>query len=601
MAGNSGLNRRMLYEVLSVEDKRQMEVPVFQRAYSWRNDNWEKFLNDIFLENFLFMGVIIGYGSGNTAYPKFTLIDGQQRLTTISLFLLAIYRCLENVCENKKENAYVLWEDEIRRRLVITDSEGKNMPRLMLSIQNNNKEDYEWLIDSVLIKDKNLEKPKYFGNRLMSYAFNFFCEYCSKEISDMETGKKLYAIIKNLTFIELEEDTSSNAFKLFDVLNSSGVPLSAMDIIKNTMFNELDKRKMDMESHNLLFSRMIDNLLNSTFQMRFLRQYYAAFKSEPKIKLEGVPKVTISNVIDVYEQLSSQDPVYLINDMKKKSEIYKYLICANTDNDYEDQYKNLFNLGVTPSYTLLLYCIEKSIFNADDYEKLLLMIRNFFIRRNLLDIPPTRELDILFMDIVATVDGKKPMPTENNGEILKIIHEKLFSREELGNDEFLRKKLQGDIYETNPGMTRYLLCLLEENLRNKDSRVDLWEKKSNRYLFTIEHIFPQKGWGPNKEWFKMLNVGSEDEALKKRDGICHKLGNLTLTTSNSNLQDYAFDVKKSAIKKDLTKKGVTPIGYDNGFKINEYIVQQEKWDETKIKGRTSILVDEVLNILRLTL
>ncbi|MBU4300574.1 DUF262 domain-containing HNH endonuclease family protein [archaeon] len=585
---------KRLYGVFDKENQRQIQVPVFQRAYLWGLNNWEKLLDDVIgEEETQFMGVLIGVGEGDTSYPIYTLIDGQQRLTTLSFFILGLYKRVTEICENEQDKELIVLKDDIEKRLTITKKE-KILTRLILSKQNSNKEDYEYLAHLILMPNKSYDKPANFGNRRISYGFNFFSEYCQKEVKSLEDAKKLYEKLKNLTFVELEEDDFSNAFKLFEVLNYRGLSLSAMDIIRNAIFKELHSQKKDLIEYDKMFNRIMNNLLDSTFQTRFLRQFYMAFKGDETITVKGVSKATISKVIMVYEKLAKRNTIFLLEELEEKSEIYKEFIVFENGNKFSELYENLMNLGISPAYTLLLYSKSKKVFNDDNYEKLLLLLRNFFVRRNILDIPPTRELDNLFMKLVETIEEKIKEDTHEE-ILLEIIKEKLFTRIELKNDDLFKEKLSGDIYEINTEMTRYLLCLVEENLRSKDSRINLWEKnKSNKLLFTIEHILPQKGLGKNNEWVKELGANDEKEAIKIRDEFCHKLGNLTLTTSNPNLSDFNFVEKKNRV--DRNKKHV---GYNNGFKINEYVMKQQKWNVNQIKERTDFLINEIIGILEI--
>jgi len=589
---------KSLYGVFDKENQRQIQIPVFQRAYNWGLNNWEKLLDDLIAEETQFMGVLIGVREGDTSYPIFTIIDGQQRLTTISLFILGLYKRINEICKNEQDKELIVLKDDIEKRLTIIKKE-KGQTRLVLSKQNSNREDYEHLAYSILMPNKGYGKPANFGNRRISYGFNFFFEYCQKEVNSLDDARRLYEKLKNLTFVELEENDFSNAFKLFEVLNYRGLSLSAMDIIRNAIFKELHTQKKDLDEYEVVFNRIMENLLDSTFQTRFLRQFYMAFKGDEKINIKGVSKATISKVIKVYEELAKRDTIFLLKELEEKSKIYKEFIVFENGNSFSELYENLMNLGIAPAYTLLLYSRSKKIFNDANYKKLLFLLRDFFVRRNILDIPPTRELDDLFMKIVEMIE-EKVKENVNEEKLLEIIKEKLFSRTELKNDNLFKEKLSGDIYEINSEMARYILCLVEENLRNKDSRVNLWEKnKSNKFLFTIEHILPQQGLGKNNEWVKELEVKElevkdEKEARKIRDEFCHKLGNLTLTTSNSNLSDFKFVEKKNRV--DRNKK---PVGYNNGFKINEYLMQQQKWGVNQIKERRDFLINKILEILRL--
>lgn len=590
---------KKLTSVLDQENQRKIEIPIFQRAYSWKQSNWDQFIDDTFYsDDDPFMGVIIGVGEidyNDTNYQKLILLDGQQRITTISIFLLSLYNRFKQFNEfNDMENEdAIILKNELKKRLTIK----KNSifePRLSLSKQNNNKDDFDFLIYSTL-DIKKVKCPNNFGNRRISHAFKFFNEYCNDEIQNFEILQNKYTSLKKIMFVELAEDSHSDAFKLFDVLNNRGMPLSAMDILRNSIFQEFFNINTDnsyLEDKNIIFNEIMENLGDSSTQTRFLRQFYMAFKHEPKLKT-SISKITKGNVVDVYNELIKKDVTYLFDSIREASEIYKDFINFSNGNKFNEMYENLFNLGIAPSYTLLLFLCKKKLFDNEKYKNILLLIRKFFILRNLLDTPPTRELDYLFSKIVSKLN-EEINENKNSEDYFTLIKDMLFERKELKDKELLESKISDDIYETNPRMVKYLLCLIEENNRNADLKINLWELKKGKPIFTIEHILPQEGLGKNKEWIKELNTKNEEDARKLRDKYTHKIGNLTLTTSNSKLSDFTFKDKKNRIDKNNML-----IGYNNGFFINEYISQQENWNIEKIKERQKLLINKIMKLVDL--
>lgn len=123
----------------------------------------------------------------------------------------------------------------------------------------------------------------------------------------------------------------------------------------------------------------------------------------------------------------------------------------------------------------------------------------------------------------------------------------------------------------------------------KENWVDLWERKT-QYIWSIEHVFPQ-GENIPDEWVQMIANGDQEEAKKLQEHHVHRLGNLTLSGYNAKLSHFPFEYKKERVDKNGN-----PIGYKNGLKLNEDIVNAEKWTIDKIEMRTQKLIDQVLKL-----
>ena len=154
------------------------------------------------------------------------------------------------------------------------------------------------------------------------------------------------------------------------------------------------------------------------------------------------------------------------------------------------------------------------------------------------------------------------------------------------SDGIFEEKLKGSIYLDNPDATRFLLCYYEDKFKTNEIYTNLWSRdKSNKYVWTIEHIFPE-GENIPTDWVDMIANGNKDLANEYLNKYSHTIGNLTITGYNQNLSNLSFEKKKIRDNKD----GIY-IGYRNGLKLNEDVVSKNAWHIDDIKMRTNKLVE----------
>jgi hypothetical protein len=174
---------------------------------------------------------------------------------------------------------------------------------------------------------------------------------------------------------------------------------------------------------------------------------------------------------------------------------------------------------------------------------------------------------------------------KKGNEVYEEIKKTLTSQS--ASDQKFEEKLRGPVYDENTDATRFLLCFYEEKFNTKEHLVDLWSQENKKYIWTIEHIFPE-GANIPKHWVDMIGEGDCGKAKEYQDKYVHTLGNLTITGYNSNLGNMAFDKKKNR------QKDGKDIGYKNGLKLNEDVVSEDSWTIQKIKDRTDKLVAEFM-------
>ena len=580
-------NAHTISEVFNPDSKIKYVIPKYQREYAWKREHVEELLNDL-LENQegYFLGTILCVNKTTDALKEgmLEIIDGQQRLTTISLLYAAIYKRYSEM--NNDDDEFKAEKVNLKNRLMIKHK--KNEIKLILSSQNNNFEDYKAILNEIgIYNDPTFKKPANLGNRRLYKIYNYILKRISS-ISDDEI-KRFLDKINSAVIVKIEVNNYSDAYTLFESLNNRGLPLSAMDLIKNKILSEIDKRHksgeigIDIDEAFELWKRITENIEDYGVQERFIRQYYNAFRYDDKIRVKDFPRATKSVLIKIYEQLIERDPEFILNELVSKSVIYNRFISPIPNGELYYDLLDLLHVGAAPSYTLLLYLFSKYD-DTNFLKEVVKFLVKYFVRRNITDFPATRDLDRIFMGLVDTF--------ENSGEIdVNFIVSYLAKAERLADIETFKNKIIGDIYTNNTAMARFILCKIEESHMTKETWKDLWIKdKSNKYVWTIEHIFPE-GRNIPKDWIWMITNGDEERAKELQEKCVHKLGNLTLTAYNKNLSNFSF-IKKRDRKDDQGNY----IGYKNGLYLNRKLAEKDKWTILDIERRTKELMREVLEL-----
>ena len=583
-------------QFLNPNEQKIYKIPIYQREYSWKQEHCEALVNDI-EENDInyFIGSVIWVETSNE------VIDGQQRLTSLNLLLVAIYKKLCTFQSNED----VDFKKSSLKRMIVSNGSCRLIPQK----QGKNKEDFEYLIKSEILNVPTV-KPGNFGNRRISKNYNWFKEYLENFSAEETIG--LFDKICGLTFISAAVDNAQTAFILFETMNNRGMALSAIDLIKNSYLS-----RSDDENSISNWEDLISILGNENNQEQFLRNNYNAFRAEynnltkplsDDVKYEISTKATRSNVIKIYGSFVDR---FDFIDFIKINALNNSLLTGEenlqieTSDSFKEAFKNFRNANATSAFTLLLYLLRYQIpfhFSDEEMIDLFSLILKFFIRRNLTNNPSTGALPQIIMGIIEKINKLEPDDcTYSNVRNIILRDFQL----KTSSDDLVREVLNGDIYDTNRDMARYLLCSLCRNNDNNERRlIDLWEKKDDKYIWTIEHILPEG----NKEatnvpidWLNMIRDGNHDYATFSDNQIIelvkqyrHKLGNLTMTGYNSSLGN-----KKFADKKERYDNDGNSIGYNNGLNLNDYVYSQNSWTIANIQERTQTLVNEIVNNLRI--
>ena len=601
------VNKYPIDEILKKDASFYYVIPKYQREYTWSYKEWDALYDDITenLEGY-FIGSIICINTGDSNYPRLEVIDGQQRLTTLCLFLLAIYRRLNDHKEEMDEDELfeISW---IRKTL--QNSKNNNGLILLPQVQNYNQDDFSTVMSENGIL-KYAKKVPFYGRRKIARCYSHFLYKIDQDLN--ESNNKVATLLEikkkvcNAMLVKIEVSTHSDAYILFESLNNRGTPLTAIDLMKNLIMARAEKVGLTVDDCFEQWKELLEYLTDDyATQERFFRYYYNAFKNklnEPFRKDDLKKKdplgivATKSNLLQIYERLINHNLQGFLDEVLIAGSIFADLRDREDNKTpYRRALLDLARIQGVPSYQLLMFLLRNKD-NLQLTEDIIIRIVNlltiFFVRRNVTDYPGTRDLNKIFMDTIAVI--------ENNGaredNVYVTVKDNLSKW--VASDDLFMQRLNGDIYKENTGAARFILCALAQKSMTKETWTDLWEYKqyeksnNNVFIWTIEHIFPE-GENIPQEWVDMIAGGNRELANEYLQKYVHKLGNLTITGYNSALSNYSFEQKR-----DRTNKEGKYIGYKNGLEINHELEEKDKWTVEDIIDRTERLVKEVAEMFK---
>lgn len=603
-------------DIFSINSDRVYRIPKYQREYTWRTRDWDALFKDVTEnDNGYFLGSYICVNSGSLNGTTLELIDGQQRFTSLTLLLTALYEklsALEDQMESEDKTDLANLRGELANKKQQISASGKKYnytQRLILQKQNMNDEDYSYLLSSNHVISENKSKPNNFGNRRIAKAYKHFIKLIEERVEEIKAENPNTDDISALFFIKnqfeqaimvgIEVDTNKDAYMLFESLNKRGVPLSAIDLIKNTLIATADNES-DADDAYEKWKQILNNIAPDDYsvQERFFRQYYNAFREKLNKPFNDSDKkyhfgylATRTTLLDIYEKMIKNNYRALLDDLFVKSQKYA-LIVNNSDEEhtYTSALMNLERISGAPSYLLLLYILsnqEELNLSDDDILQIVKLLIVFFVRRSVTDVPNTRKLTQLFIDIISEIKILQ-------GDAIICYIRRIFKSVAASDEEF-EAKLRGSLYDENPEAVRFILCSIEAEHQTKEIYTNLWSRdnSNNKYVWTIEHIFPE-GQNIPDCWVDMIANGDRELAKEYLSEYVHTLGNLTITGYNQNLSNMSFEKKKDRKSKDKSKD----MGYRNGLYLNQDVVIEDTWTIDKINNRTDKIVRILLEMYK---
>lgn len=548
-------------------NKTQFVIPVYQRNYDWTTSQCKQLLDDI-LEvgtckkmNAHFIGSIVYVHDDvytSSRIKELTVIDGQQRLTTLTLVYLVIHRLAKDLKDeglvNEISETYLINKfspEEEKLKLRPTDNNDRALKYLLRSDESEEYADFSKLIDN----------------------FNYF-----KERITEENYQTVLKGLSKLMFVEVSLDREKDdPQRIFESLNSTGLELAQADLIRNYILmglNRKDQNKIYQNYWELIEKLAKDETINVSKLSDFIRDY---------LTLENK---NIPNKGKVYLEFKAKYPTTTLDELelnltKIKSLVKHYNKLINPKNEVDKdirlqlEYINRLEINVAYPFIMKVYDdYYNSIIDKITFIKILELVQSYTWRRFVLGLG-TNALNKIFMSLYDKVDQ-----TNYLYSVQKSLLQRTGIQRFPKNAEVIEALKVKDIYNIKSKNRTYLLERLENFENNEPVLID-----GNQDI-TIEHIFPQN---PDPKWKMELGI---DECNFIKENYLNTISNLTLSGNNGKLSNKSF----------VEKRDLEGAGYkDSRLWLNRYLTILEKWDRSEIERRYEFISERVLRIWEIPL
>lgn len=539
-----------------IKGPKQFVIPIYQRTYSWQLSQCNQLFTDILrISN---EGDVHGHFLGSIVYfqesihtvsdvPKLLVIDGQQRLTTVSLLILALANFIKDNPAEIDTNATKLLN------YYMLNAEEENELRYKLLLTRRDKETFINLVKGIDLGDSKSQR--------IYENYEFF-----KSKINLHNVVSVYNGVLRLFIVDvaLEKD-KDNPQLIFESMNSTGLDLSQADLIRNyvLMGQEINLQTELYEKYWFPMEQSYGNDYASRFDW-FIRDYLS-------LKMNAIPKIG-----RVYEEFKNyvQSPkspdniVEIVADIALYSKFYVNMVLRKEPNNVlNNLFTNISRLKVDVSYPFILAVYKdysSDIISQEEFAEVLKMVENYVFRRAICGIP-TNSLNKTFAILY------KDIKRENYIESLKAAFQLMDGYKRFPTDsEFEKEFVNKDVYSFRS--RNYLLNKLENYNRKELVNTD---------EYTIEHIMPQNE-NLSLQWQTMLG----DDWKEIQANYLHTIGNLTLTGYNSELSDRPYGDKKTMVG-----------GFnDSPLRLNSFMKNENVWNEANINKRAKELAAKAKDV-----
>ncbi len=506
------------------------QVPIFQRDYSWDIDDWEDLWNDIEeipndKTHYLGYLVLQPIVEGDESY---WLIDGQQRITTLSILALAVTALFDKWSkENIDADDNKIRKEELTKRYIGNYSLSKLSISPKITLNRNNDDYYKsWLLK--LRQPTALAKLKP-SQRLLQKAFNYFFDQLKEKFKDNQSGADLADYLEKIVgngilFTQIVVNNDLDAFKVFETLNARGVKLSTADLLKNYLFKlthqlgEIDLEEAERSWQN------INDTIRANDLTTFIRHYWNS-----KYKLERQP--TLFKAIK-REIKTPQIAFDFLDTLEKISQYYTAFNNTNDelwDKEEKIHLKVLELLNVTTCYSLMISALD--FLPRNEFKILIRELSIIVFRYNLSDLNPN-EAERVFSKVANDIANKTTTTAKDAIVGLKNIY--------VADDNF-EQAFSTVIVNTRrrKELAKYILVRIENQIANKDYQPE-------EAVATIEHILPENPGG----------IWNDNFPIDIQEDYIYRLGNYALLEASINnkldnnmpFADKLVEYKKSNYK-----------------------------------------------------
>ncbi len=552
----------------------QFQVPLYQRTYSWTDKQLAQLWGDILDQAELvdadatasthFLGsVVLAPSPQNEAtFPRWLVVDGQQRLTTLSLALAAIR---DHIAGTQPDEAERIDEE------YLINKRKKGADRFRLLPTQADRPQYAAHVHGVQSEQSS-------GDRVAG-AYRFFRRKLVElvETDDPAVPQDLLrieqAITSRLTLVTVTAERGDNVHRIFESLNNTGLKLSQADLLRNYLFMRLPTRDEQVyETHWLPLQSSLSN--DELEQLMWLQ-----------LVLDGDDRVRRQDLYTAQQQRferqalsgaqAEADVESYIKELHRRSAHFRKMIRPEEEPDplVRGHLKRLHDWQAAVTYPALMLILDRrdrGDIDSAEAARALSYVESFLVRRTICRVP-TNNLNRIFQSV--------PAQLPQDAGVADGLHQLLSAENRLWpDDDELREKIRtAPFYQYGrPNQRRLVLQRLEESYDHPEP-VDFASAQ-----LTIEHVMPQS---PGDEWMRMLDddatQGESAEDLHAR--LQHTLGNLTLTGVNSELSNHPFERKQGLLE-------------GSHLEMNRRIAATERWGVKEILARAGDLADRAIHM-----
>ncbi|MBB1535192.1 DUF262 domain-containing protein [Leptotrichia sp.] len=531
-------------------------IPVYQRDYNWQEKQCKQLFKDILTagenkeisSHFIGSIVYIHEGVYEIGEKEFSVIDGQQRMITITLLFIALYHKLKENNSKEADKIYELYlinkfsEKEVNLKLVPPE---ENL-NILIKVLENKFDELENYRDRNLVKNYS-----YFKKELTKFS--------DSEIQNIIVG------IDKLIYVNIAlENGKDDPQRIFESLNSTGLDLSQGDLIRNYILMDLDRKEQNRIYKNFWIPienncKISDGNEVKNYVSDFIRDYLTLKRGEIPVK---------AKVFEEFKMFYDNPDDLKLEELKNYSVKYSHIIkpYLEEDEDIREELKNLKTLDqvvINPFLIGILKDYKEDKLDRKDLLNILKLLQSYIWRRFITE-KPSNLLNKLFQGMYLKISKKENYYTAT---------EEILLAQEFPTNEELKESLKTKNVYKNKERLKYVFRKIENY--NHNELIDFDNDK-----ITIEHIFPQR---PSKTWKELYT----DEELEEMKALKNTISNLTLTGSNVKLGNKTF----------LYKRDQKIHGYrDSKLYLNSYLGKLERWDLQTMKDRFEILFNDIIKI-----
>ena len=539
--------------------KKRFIIPVYQRNYDWKTENCKQLYDDLIkvIKNNRrshFFGSLVSVYEPSGRNTEFLVIDGQQRLTTVSLLFLAMYNLIDSgvLVPADPSLGKQIYED------FLVDKYQPEETRIKLKPVKNDQKAFGKLFNSV---------DEYIRESNLTTNYNYFYERIQKQEITID---ELFDAICSLEIINITLNNEDNPQLIFESLNSTGLDLSEGDKIRNFILMGLPSKEQD-EYYDKYWNRIEECTKYDVSS--FVRDYL----SVKQLSIPSQKKIYVS--FKEYVEQQSIEVEELLKELLAYAKRYEILLTGGTKNKALDSciYRlNRLETTVTrPFFLEVLRLYDESKLDLDQVSEVFLITERYLFRRTICDLP-TNALNKIFLLLHREITRYEG----NDVDYVEKFKYALLSKKEKarfpGDEEFSISFTERQIYQMNSKNKIYILERLENYGTAEDKDV---YGHCDDGIYSIEHIMPQH---LTPAWVSSL--GEDYEQI--HETWLHRIANLTLTAYNSKYSNSTFEEKKTM------KNGFE----DSGIRMNTYIAKKDKWTLTELEERNQYLIGRALEI-----